>query len=87
MKDYMQPYFGIAGVTRHTLLPTSSATSSAPARSTATPTGRPSASPCALTKPVSISSGVSLPGVRRRTAQKSLYNHYGVDGSMSHADR
>lgn len=50
-------YLATAGVTRHMMLPTSSATSSAPVRSTATPTGRPCASPCSLTKPVNTSSG------------------------------
>ena len=43
--------------TRHTALPTSSATSSAPVRSSATPTGRPCASPAADRKPVSTSIG------------------------------
>ena len=45
------------GVTRHTTLPTSSATNSAPARSTATPTGLPWASPLSLRNPLRTSSG------------------------------
>src|ERR1700704_3838963 len=49
--------FAEAGVTRHTVLPTSSATSSAPALLTATPTGRPSALPSWSTKPVRTSIG------------------------------
>ena len=44
-------------VTRHTTLPTSSATSSPPLGSTATPTGRPQALPSGLTKPVNTSIG------------------------------
>jgi len=43
------------GVTRQTVLPTSSATNSAPCLSIRTPTGRPWASPSALRKPVSTS--------------------------------
>src|SRR6266571_5064686 len=45
------------GVTRHTALPTSSATNSAPCLSILTPTGRPWASPLSLRKPVSTSCG------------------------------
>lgn len=48
----------LAAATRHTALPTSSATSSPPFASSATPTGRPRASPSPLTKPVSTSSGM-----------------------------
>lgn len=48
----------LAAATRHTALPTSSATSSPPLASSATPTGRPQASPSSLTKPVSTSSGM-----------------------------
>jgi hypothetical protein len=44
-------------VTRHTVLPTSSATSNAPLLSIMTPTGRPAASPRAFTKPVSTTTG------------------------------
>jgi hypothetical protein len=44
-------------VTRHTVLPTSSATRSAPRLSIATPTGLPSASPFSFTKPERTSSG------------------------------
>ena len=47
-----------AGVTRHTLLPTSSATSNAPVRSITTPTGRPRASSSLSRKPVSTSTGL-----------------------------
>ena len=46
-----------AGVTRHIVLPTSSATSSAPFLSSRTPTSRPCASPLSLRKPVSTSCG------------------------------
>jgi hypothetical protein len=46
-----------AAATRHTTLPTSSATSNAPFLSIATPTGRPNAVPSGLTKPVSTSIG------------------------------
>src|SRR6187455_1047128 len=49
-----------AEVTRHTVLPTSSATSRAPFESTATPTGRPRALPSSSTNPVSTSSGSPL---------------------------
>ena len=49
-----------AGVMRHTVLPTSSATSNAPARSTATPTGRPRASPDEFRKPLRMSIGMPL---------------------------
>src|SRR3954447_24444642 len=45
------------GRTRHTALPTSSATSSAPDLSTFTPTGRPRACPSSETKPVKMSLG------------------------------
>lgn len=46
-----------SAATRHTALPTSSATSSPPRWSSATPTGRPSALPSSLRKPVSTSRG------------------------------
>src|ERR1700733_13432642 len=46
------------GVTRHTALPTSSATSSAPCLSIRTPTGRPCASPLSFRNPVRTSCGL-----------------------------
>src|SRR5467141_893998 len=57
-----------AGVTRHTVLPTSSATSSAPCLSILTPTGRPRASPLPLRNPVSTSCGLpeGLPSANGR---------------------
>src|SRR5204862_462023 len=46
------PQGHFAALTRHTTLPTSSATRSPPALSTITPTGRPCASPLASRKPL-----------------------------------
>src|SRR5262249_42006955 len=63
----------VAGATRQTVLPTSSATSKAPDLAMATPTGRPSASPAWSTNPVSTSKGLPAGRPSRKGTNTTLY--------------